>query len=81
MKEIRAWKDPYYRATLSADERARLANPAGVVELSEDQLDTVGGGTTWVCATVTATIALTVTVCSPTGTLCGSCSMGTRGCC
>ena len=81
MNEIRAWKDPQYRASLSADERARLSNPAGMVELSDDQLDGVGGGTGWLCATVTATIGATITICSPNGTLCGSCRMGTRGCC
>lgn len=52
-------------------------HPSGVVELSDDELEQVNGGTAWVCLTV----GLTVTVCSPTGTLCGSCQMGTRGCC
>lgn len=45
---IRAWKDPEYRARLSAEERAELPeSPAGqsVAELEESQLDqAVGGG-------------------------------------
>lgn len=73
MNLIRSWKDPEYRGTLTEVP----ANPAGLVELADDQLDGVAGGTTWACATIT----LTITVCSPTGTLCGSCNMGTRGCC
>jgi mersacidin/lichenicidin family type 2 lantibiotic len=73
MNIVRAWKDPEYRRELPTPPW----NPAGLVELSEDEMSGVGGGTSWACATVT----LTVTVCSPTGTLCGSCSMGTSGCC
>jgi mersacidin/lichenicidin family type 2 lantibiotic len=45
---IRAWKDPEYRARLSAEERAELPeSPAGqsMGELEESQLDqAVGGG-------------------------------------
>lgn len=60
---------------------ADFENPAGVVDLSSDDMDFTSGGTTWACALVTATIALTATKCSPDGTACGSCQMGTRGCC
>jgi mersacidin/lichenicidin family type 2 lantibiotic len=79
MNSIKVWKDPEYRRSLSAEELTQVAdNPVGLVELSDDELNGVAGGTTgWWCATV----ALTVTVCSPTGTLCGSCQVGTRGCC
>ncbi|WP_257461666.1 mersacidin/lichenicidin family type 2 lantibiotic [Archangium lipolyticum] len=45
---IRAWKDPEYRARLSAEQRAELPeSPAGqsMTELEESQLDhAVGGG-------------------------------------
>jgi mersacidin/lichenicidin family type 2 lantibiotic len=42
---IRAWKDPSYRASLSAEEREALpAHPAGNVELSDDDMDQVSGG-------------------------------------
>ena len=36
---IRAWKDPAYRASLSEEEQAALPlNPAGIADLSDDQL-------------------------------------------
>lgn len=42
---VRAWKDEDYRDSLSAEERARIpANPAGVIELGEADLDKVVGG-------------------------------------
>lgn len=79
---IRAWKDESYRNRLSAEEQAALPdNPAGLVELHDSDLVEADGGTTWACATITATIALTVTFCSPSGTLCGSCNWGTHACC
>ena len=41
---IRAWKDPDYRNSLSADELALLPdNPAGFISLSEEQLREVNG--------------------------------------
>lgn len=41
---IRAWEDPEYRSSLSDDERAKLpANPAGEIELTEDELSEVMG--------------------------------------
>ena len=44
-KVIRAWKDPAYRNSLSAAERAALpANPAGSVELSDADLGKIAGG-------------------------------------
>ncbi len=42
---IRAWKDPLYRATLSEEQQAALPHhPAGLTELSDDQLRTSGAG-------------------------------------
>lgn len=45
---IRAWKDEEYRASLSDAERALLpANPAGLIELDDEQMRKVlgaGGG-------------------------------------
>ena len=42
---IRAWKDEAFRNSLTAAQRAALpANPAGMVELSETDLDAVVGG-------------------------------------
>jgi mersacidin/lichenicidin family type 2 lantibiotic len=44
---IRAWKDPVYRAALSARERAELpAHPAGILDLEDEQLKGTAGGTT-----------------------------------
>ena len=44
MDNIRAWKDPAYRATLSPAERAELASPVGMIELTGTELDQVSGG-------------------------------------
>ena len=44
-KIVRAWKDPEYRASLSAEERAKLpAHPAGMIELEPAALTRVVGG-------------------------------------
>ncbi len=43
-KVIRAWKDPVYRASLSAAEQADLVNPAGMIELDGTDLEQVAGG-------------------------------------
>jgi mersacidin/lichenicidin family type 2 lantibiotic len=41
---IRAWKDPVYRATLSEEEMAAVPlHPAGLADLSDDQLRIAGG--------------------------------------
>lgn len=43
---IRAWKDEAYRSSLSEEERAQLPeNPAGAIELREDELANAAGGT------------------------------------
>jgi len=80
MNTVRAWKDPEYRAELSEADLASLAgNPAGAVELSDDDLDGVSAaGTTWAC--VTASVAVSIAWCAPDGAPWGSCHIGTRGC-
>ena len=41
---IRAWKDPFYRASLSAEQRALLPDhPAALVELDDEQLKSTSG--------------------------------------
>ena len=41
---IRAWKDPSYRASLTHEEKSRLPeNPAGLVELTDEQLKKASG--------------------------------------
>lgn len=42
---IRAWKDPEFRLSLSEEEQATLPeNPAGAIELTDDELEMVTGG-------------------------------------
>jgi mersacidin/lichenicidin family type 2 lantibiotic len=42
---IRAWKDPEYREDLSEEERELLPeNPAGAIELTDEELDLAVGG-------------------------------------
>jgi mersacidin/lichenicidin family type 2 lantibiotic len=42
---IRAWKDAAYRASLSEEQRMLLPeHPAGLIELTDDELDVVAGG-------------------------------------
>ena len=49
----RAWKDESYRAGLSDAERAALpVNPAGVVDLSDVQQESVNGGVITVYVTL-----------------------------
>jgi mersacidin/lichenicidin family type 2 lantibiotic len=44
---IRAWKSPEYRDSLPASELAALpANPAGPMELQEEELEMAAGGIT-----------------------------------
>ena len=63
---IRAWKDAEYRQSLSAAELAMMpVHPAGLIQLSDDDLESVAGGrpklTDGVCRTIVA---------CPTGTGC-----------
>jgi mersacidin/lichenicidin family type 2 lantibiotic len=42
---IRAWKDKNFRDSLGEEQRAQLpANPAGLVEIDDEQLVQVAGG-------------------------------------
>ena len=42
---IRAWKDANFRNSLSENERSQLPeNPAGIIEMSDESLETVVGG-------------------------------------
>ncbi len=42
---IRAWKDPEYRHNLSEEEQELLPeNPAGAIELTDEELDMAAGG-------------------------------------
>lgn len=60
---VRAWKDPVYRASLTAEERAQLeAHPVGVLEIDEGMLALTAGGilrTTFVtCTEYTFSVSL-----------------------
>jgi mersacidin/lichenicidin family type 2 lantibiotic len=52
---IRAWKDEAYRNSLSEEQRSHLLNnPAGSIELSEEEMESVAGGdggTRYLCPT------------------------------
>ena len=42
---IRAWKDEDYSSSLSEEQRSQLPeNPAGIVELSDEDMEVVAGG-------------------------------------
>jgi mersacidin/lichenicidin family type 2 lantibiotic len=42
---VRAWKDPVYRKTLTSEQLANLPpHPAGINELSDDELQRIAGG-------------------------------------
>ena len=66
---IRAWKNPAYRNSLSAAERAALPeNPAGSVELSNEDLGNVAGGrkpknTDIICTYITCTEVMCTLAC------------------
>jgi mersacidin/lichenicidin family type 2 lantibiotic len=63
---IRAWKDKAYRESLSEAERALLPeNPAGLIELTDADLDGVAGG-----ITIQTTPCGSCTSCFPCGEIC-----------
>jgi mersacidin/lichenicidin family type 2 lantibiotic len=77
---VRSWKNEDYRLSLSVDEQALLPeNPAGLIELSDEDLLGIGGGddggvskVVLVSASVLTTVATTPIVlsyflCNPPG--------------
>lgn len=51
---IRAWKDEQYRNSLSAEEQKLLPeNPAGAIELSDEEMEQAQGGTTSITISLT----------------------------
>ncbi|MEM6796587.1 MAG: mersacidin/lichenicidin family type 2 lantibiotic [Acidobacteriota bacterium] len=70
MKNIdiaRAWKNPAYRRSLSAAERAQLpSSPAGAISLADEELRSVSGGSSLShCCTCTPLPASVCTPCPP----------------
>jgi mersacidin/lichenicidin family type 2 lantibiotic len=64
---IRAWKDEEYCESLSATQRASLPqNPAGIIELTDDQLAAAGAG---LAAEQQPILSITLPIC-PTFYLC-----------
>ena len=55
---IRAWNDEEYRSKLSDEEKAKLPpNPAGEVELTDEELSQIQGGMDPCSTTITAIIS------------------------
>lgn len=77
-RNVLEWKNPLLRDEEKGNFRA---HPAGFVDLSDESMDAVEGGTTWPCLAIGTAVAVTIAYCGPNGTLIGSCKMGTRGCC
>jgi mersacidin/lichenicidin family type 2 lantibiotic len=72
-KIIRAWEDPEYRDSLSAEELAALpGNPAGAIELTEAELGQVLGGAQS-GASVGCNTKTCVTTRGNSGNPCGAC--------
>ena len=60
---IRAWKDKTYRNSLSAEQLAQLPeNPAGAVDLTDDELANIGATTPSIISTVVATLGSLATI-------------------
>ena len=90
-KIIRAWKDEEFRRKLGSRQRSLLPeNPAGIIELSDDELTLANGGTEDEAAigtTVTIPITVTVTAALSCWPACGAtvwkgtCAVASYGCC
>jgi len=79
---VRAWKDEEYFSNLNASDRAGLpADPAGAIEISDRDLGDVSGGTTWPCATISASIAVSALLECAQSILHGTCAAFSYGCC
>ncbi|GEM_PF-887789 len=56
-------------------------SPVGIVELDDDELTTLTGGTTTIPCAVGGAITASIQWCTNDTVLWGSCKLGTRGCC
>lgn len=77
----RAWRDDEFRAGLSAEALASLPDsPIGEIELNDDDLNEVLGGTSLSEVTIAVSVAVTVEWCisEVSG---GTCAVQTQGCC
>ena len=80
---IRAWKDEEYRKSLTDEQRACIPpNPAGMMELSDQDLGAVAGGTDQMTDLARTGSGMTLGCCSSVINECGfSWYLGTYGCC
>lgn len=73
---IRAWKDEEYRSSLSAAERALLPqHPAGLIELTDAELDAAVGANTELLSTVGCCGGLTNLSCLCSVISCEECTI------
>lgn len=73
---IRAWKDEEYRLRLSDAEQSALPqNPAGLIELADEDLGAVEGGTTTLPCEISKLISCWQSIAH------GTCGAFTIGCC
>ena len=66
---IRAWKDEEYRNSLSQEQRSQLPqNPAGMVELSDADMESVAGGflSLFACGPKNTHNPVHLSICGPT---------------
>lgn len=67
-KIIQAWTNPEYRATLTEAELAQLPDsPVGLVEMTDEELDTVSGGNSIFALTCGYTCSSFLSICSAYG--------------
>ena len=79
---IRAWKDEEYRLNLSDAERDMLPeNPAGAIELSDEDLGDVNGGTTTLPCIALGSAAISCYPACGSTVWKGTCAVVTIGCC
>ena len=82
---IKAWRDPEFRVDLTSEQRAALpSHPAGIVEISDTEMESAAGATTYFCF-------LTFSYCITEAMSCygscdntyfdGTCNMFSIGCC
>lgn len=75
----RAWRDPKYRRSLTDEQRAKLPeNPAGLVELTDEDLAAASGAAGFPIITTAITCTATLFLCCPITTAI-TCTQWIRG--
>ena len=79
---IRAWKDEEYRLGLSDARLSALPqNPVGLIELNDEDLGDVAGGTAGICETIIISLLVSGLLECKDSILHGTCSAFSVGCC